>query len=277
LVARVEAALGRSAKAWRKPHTGVTPAQRFVVTFVDGSTAFVKAPVDAQTSEWSRMEHHVLSHLGADYAPRVLYADDSLLVTEDLSGAYWPADNPGPDGAVTWLPGQVDALLTTLRAFRDAAPGLELPALASGKPPVWPGIAADPERYGVVPRHWLAPLCEAEAAIPFAGAGLVHNDVRSDNVCFADRRVVLVDWTNARRGNPLFDQVELALTYSIEGGPAPWELVADADLFPIWQAGFLLARSVDLDGVAPAWLVAVFRRLATVAVAWSARVLNLRA
>ena len=274
LVAAVEAVLQKRANQWRKPHTGITAAQRFVVTFDDGSSAFVKAPTDAATREYSRMEHHVLSQLRGEFVPRVLHTSETLLITEDLSEAWWPADNPGADGPVTWKPGQVEALLVALDRLADAAPELPLPELASGKPPVWPRIAAEPEAFGVAATLALA-LESAEAQLDFAGDAIVHNDVRSDNVCFIGDRAVLVDWTNARRGHPAYDRVEIALTYAIEGGPPPWELVPDDAGFPVWHAGFLLTKAHDLAHVAPDWLVAVMKRCAAIAVAWSERNLSL--
>jgi hypothetical protein len=278
LVAAVELALAKRAQTWRKPHTGVTPAQRFVVTFEDGSSAFVKAPVDAQTSDWSQHEHFVLSHLDADFMPRVLFSSSSLLITEDLSDAYWPADNPGADGPVRWEAGQVEQLLDTLERVAVAAPALAVPSLAEGKQPLWQQIATEPDRYAspdLLPRAWLEPLMEAERALDFTGDALVHNDVRSDNVCFIGDRAVLVDWTNARRGPAVFDRAEFALTYAIEGGPPPHVLVPDADLVPVWLASLQLYRVAEFRGQAPAWLVSVFERLAVIALDWAARCLRL--
>src|SRR5205085_1927502 len=80
LAEAVQGALGKHAVAWRKPHAGITPAQRFVVSFADGTSAFVKAPVDTMTADWSRMEHHVLSQLEGDFMPRVLHASETLLI-----------------------------------------------------------------------------------------------------------------------------------------------------------------------------------------------------
>ena len=48
-------------------------------------------------------------------------------------------------------------------------------------------------------------LVAAETNTPLAGDALVHLDVRSDNLCFVEERVVLVDWNWACRGNRKVD------------------------------------------------------------------------
>src|SRR5262249_60385651 len=45
----VTSALGKEPVHWHRPHTGLSAAQRFVVRFADGSSAFVKAAVDDST------------------------------------------------------------------------------------------------------------------------------------------------------------------------------------------------------------------------------------
>lgn len=57
----------------------------------------------------------------------------------------------------------------------------------------------------------------------------MHFDVRSDNLCLLDDRTVLLDWNMLCCGNPEIDQVFFAQTITMEGGPAPWELLPRAD------------------------------------------------
>jgi hypothetical protein len=231
----------------------------------------VKAPVDDMTAAWLAFERAALEHIAEEFVPRVLHAADDILVTEDLSHAYWPADHPGEHGPVTWLPGQIDALLETLERVAVAAPFWDVPAYEPTR--YWPRIAREPHVFNV-PGEWIAPLAAAEDAAAFAGNALVHNDVRSDNVCFLDDRVVLVDWSNARRGNAKIDVAQLAVTLAIEGGPDPYDVLDDGSL-AAWQAGLLLTKAVDLRGQAPDWLVRVFERCSTVALTWAARCLDL--
>lgn len=57
----IASALGKEPVAWHRPHTGLSPAQRLVVQFADGSSAFVKAAVNRQSERWLRTEYQVLS------------------------------------------------------------------------------------------------------------------------------------------------------------------------------------------------------------------------
>ncbi|MGH3665186.1 MAG: hypothetical protein ACRDU8_03665 [Egibacteraceae bacterium] len=99
---RLEAALGATT-AWRATTGGYTRAHRFVVTFTDGRTAFVKATADGGggTTDWLRAEWTVTSQVRGPFLPRVVtWLDDDppALVLEDLSDGHWPP--PWPDGAV---------------------------------------------------------------------------------------------------------------------------------------------------------------------------------
>jgi len=208
LSARIASALGKEPVAWRTPHTGLSPARRHAVRFADGSSAFVKAAVDARTAGWLRTEHAILASVEASFVPRVVaWLDDAswpALVTEDLSAAYWPADR----FPVVWQPGQIDLLLATLCRVGELAPPVPLPDAAAGFAPQWPLIAGERDdvvALGLCSHGWLDrvldALCDAEARVPLAGDSLVHDDVRSDNLCFLGERVVLVDWGGALRGN----------------------------------------------------------------------------
>ena len=52
-----------------------------------------------------------------------------------------------------------------------------------------------------------------------AGEAFLHLDVRSDNICIADGRAVLVDWNWASLGNPRVDLAFWLPSLSHEGGP----------------------------------------------------------
>src|SRR5262245_35221112 len=95
LRALVASELGRGPVHWHTPHTGLSAAQRFVVRFADGSSAFVKAAVDDQTERWLRTEYEILSSVGGSFVPRPLAWMENgqrpVLLVEDLSGAHWPA------------------------------------------------------------------------------------------------------------------------------------------------------------------------------------------
>jgi aminoglycoside phosphotransferase len=101
-------------------------------------------------------------------------------------------------------------------------------------------------------------LAELESGWPDAVAGptLLHGDVRADNVLVTDDGVVVfVDWPHACVGAPAFDLVAWAPSVTLEGGPAPEELLAlsevtpaaDRDLLAVLVAafsGFLVEHSL---------------------------------
>lgn len=58
----------------------------------------------------------------------------------------------------------------------------------------------------------IAELHERLHAIPYGGARLVHLDLHPDNVLLSPRGPVLIDWTNARAGDP---DADVALTWLI--------------------------------------------------------------
>ena len=94
LAARLQPFFGsRRPAAWRRPHGGYTPAERWLVTLGDGSSCFVKTGAGVWAARL-RVEHEVYSRLQADFLPRQLGWDDDgvapLLVLEDLSDAFWP-------------------------------------------------------------------------------------------------------------------------------------------------------------------------------------------
>jgi Ser/Thr protein kinase RdoA (MazF antagonist) len=58
------------------------------------------------------------------------------------------------------------------------------------------------------------------------GDGLIHGDVRSDNVLLTDDRVVFVDWTSTCTGAPWFEVVAMLPSVELEGGGAPEAVLA---------------------------------------------------
>lgn len=140
--------LGKTAVGWRAPEFGLSEAHRLVVTFGDGSAAFVKAATTDETAGWLRNEHRILEHLhGTGLGPEVLAWRDGvaqpLLVTEDLSAAYWPAagiENQGGGTSTLWRPGDIDVLLRTLDRLRGVPLPPETARTSSWPGPQWPRI-----------------------------------------------------------------------------------------------------------------------------------------
>jgi aminoglycoside phosphotransferase (APT) family kinase protein len=159
---------------------------------------------------------------------------------EEIDGS--PPSNP-------WTSAELEAVLSAVEA---------MVAMADPSPVTGPAPAADylagqfggfatllaDRRSGVEPwvaRH-LDRLAAAEAPWPDVvnGTGLVHLDVRSDNVLLTTGGdVVFVDWANAVIGAPWIDAVCMLPSVALEGGPAPEE---------VWS-GRSLSAMTDPDAV----------------------------
>lgn len=244
---RVSRVAGRKPVAWTQVERGYTPAERWVVRFEDGSTAFAKVGVNDLTAGWLRAEHVVYSQLGGDFLPRFLGWDDDgaapILLLEDLSAAEWPPP---------WSGARVDAVLEALGAMRAAQPPKDLPSLEAWRDDLtnWWRVAEEPGPFlslGLCSENWLEAaspiLMAAEKGAVLEGDQLLHLDVRSDNICFAGRRSVLVDWNHASVGNARLDVVAWMPSLHAEGGPDPISLVSgDSELIAM-VAGYFAHRA----------------------------------
>ena len=274
------AALGAAPARWEPVVSGGYGSNtlHWRVELDDGSSVFVKDANDEVSAGWLRDEHRVYRSLEAPFLARFLGWHDeerTLLVLEDLSAAHWPPP---------WRAGEVDAVLATLEevAATPAPPGLprleELRARLNG----WNLVADDPHPLlstGLVTDEWLEAalpaLVQAGDTCDLAGEALVHLDVRSDNLCVCDGRVVLVDWNLACVGNPLIDVVSWLPSLRLEGGPEPWELVPESNGLAALLAGYFASRA-GLPTPATAPRVRPFQRAqAEVALPWAARELGL--
>jgi len=290
LVRRVEAHFGVKVVGWRKPHTGLTAAQRFVARFADGSSAFVKAAVDADTERWLRTDRLIMSTLSDDLVPRVVAwieaGEQSVLVLEDLSDAYWPADHFRVEGGrglpVLWKPGHLERVFQALDRLGAMTAPVTLPPLSGVLSAEWAAIAANPAPFlqlGLCSSAWLARaidgLVAAEKRVDLSGDALVHHDVRSDNVCLRSERVILVDWSEARRGCPSYDLAVFLTGCALEGGPDPFDVIPEGGALAGWMGGRMARRAMSETHRAPAWLIRVMKRMAVVDLQWAARSLGL--
>jgi hypothetical protein len=205
---------------------GYTPALRRIATLADGSTAFVKAAVNELTAGWLAVEKRSYESLaGAAFLPRYVGCDDEVLVLEDLRGGRWPPP---------WCTGDLDRVLAMLDDVARHEPPADVDELALRR--MWSHIADDPAPFlglGLCTREWfdrsIDAVVGAEARCSLAGDALVHFDVRSDNLCLLDDRVVLIDWNGTARGRGDFDAHCLAQSVAVEGGPSPDEILPNAD------------------------------------------------
>jgi 2-polyprenyl-3-methyl-5-hydroxy-6-metoxy-1,4-benzoquinol methylase len=279
---RVAKLAGKKPDSWRRIARGYTPAERWQITFADGSRAFAKFGSTPATASWLRAEHGVYAKLSARFLPAMLGYDDHaerpLLLLEDLSHAWWPPP---------WRAGDVERLLEAMRevAATPVARGA-LPELESerGRFAGWLNVERDPAAFlslGLCSQGWL------EAALPsllmaqdlalLGGSELVHGDLRSDNLCLTEGRVVLVDWNGARRGNAAYDLAALAPSLRLEGGPLPDELVPGEGALGVLVCGYFAANA-GLRPIPDAPMVRKIQlRQLRIALEWAARALGLPA
>jgi len=184
--------------------SGYTRARKWRVTLDDGTRLFAK--------EAGAAEIVVYEAVRRDFLPKLHDVRGEVLLLEDLSAAHWPP--PYPDDCA--------ALFAALDEVAATAPPAQLPRLTEAS--AWAAIAAEPRpllALGLCSARWLEHalplLIEAEARLPRSGSGLVHNDVWVGNLCFTGRGVVLVDWAEARIGNPRIDLAFALLSLRVEG------------------------------------------------------------
>jgi Phosphotransferase enzyme family len=225
LPAPVEAAVAEAAGARpvASQHVvaGHTHAEKWLVELAGGGRAFVKAAIEETARAQLEREASLLEAVGAPYMPRAHGAatveDWSVLVLEDLSHGRWPP--PYPDRG--------EALLETVRQVSATTPPAGLHRRPAGRPhgTYWERIAADPEpvvAHGLFSEAWLEEalpvLDAAEASAKLDGTDFIHDDVWAENVCYADRGAVLIDWASASIGDRRLDLAYTLL--SIRSSPA---------------------------------------------------------
>lgn len=272
---RVAAIVGRDAVAWQSVSGGYTPAARWRVD-MGGYSLFVKAATTELTARMLRSEMRVYESVAAPFLPVYHGGDDDgaapLIVVEDLGEARWPPP---------WDDRLVEAVVETLALVHDcpAPQGLAPPPAAAAG---WRTVAEDPKPFlalGIATASWLeaclGDLLSTEAACPTDGSALTHFDVRSDNLCLAGSGMKLVDWAEARAGNPALDVGFWLPSLAFEGGPLPERILPDAPEVAAWVAGFFAARA-GLAEIADAPRVrSVQRAQLSTALPWAVRALDL--
>jgi len=226
-VTRAERLLGREAAGWtRVVSRGWSLNEHWTVAFRDGTRAFLKLASIDPSPQWVRDEVRVYEAVRGPFMPAFLGfedGDDPLLVLEDCS--------PGATFPPPWSRAQIDAVLATLDEVAETEPLGELPRLVDYGLQGWHTVADDPEPFlslGLVSAEWLErSLPRLLEPVPIDGESIVHCDVRSDNLCVRDDRVVLFDWNHAAVGNPAFDVAFWLPSLTLEGGPRPDEIASD--------------------------------------------------
>ncbi|MBO0810487.1 MAG: phosphotransferase [Microlunatus sp.] len=277
---RVAAAVGRDVIGWERPECGLSAAERWVTRLAGGSSVFVKAATDPDTASWLATERRALEVAGTELGPAVIdWLDDGefpILITEDLSGSYWPAGT----GSVSWRDGDMAAVFDGLARLRDR-PGDDLARLPE-PPSRWEDLLAGGSlvRAGWCSRNWTdrngpAVITADRRALSGDGLVLVHGDVRSDNLCIGiDGRARFVDWSQAGAGDRFRDLALLLPTLRLEGGPPPSDVLTEPAGLITRLAGATIARAFG-DRRGPDWLQEVLRQLALINLVWVCDVLDL--
>jgi hypothetical protein len=219
---------------------GYTLMEHWLVALEDGTRAFAKVAVDEPTAGFLRDEHRVYSQVDEAFAPKLLgWHDDGrlpILVLEDLTDAHWPPP---------WREGDVAAVLQALDELHATTPPEGLPQLTLAELHTWSEVEADTEPFlslGLCTPAWLEralpELLAATERCVIAGDSFLHLDTRSDNICIADGRAILVDWNWASVGNPDVDAAFWTPSLFVEGGPPPTEVLPDAGDLTAVVSGF---------------------------------------
>lgn len=284
LLSLIEDSIGKKTIHWTVPDCGLSAALRFSVTFEDDSKVFVKASTDELTEYWLRNEHLALSTIGGLCAPKIIDWIDKpgirpVLISQDLSDAYWPASHHG----VVWRDGDPALLIDAVQKLSSQDAPATLLAMTNWKTPYWPLIAANPDTFiasGFCSASWFNQskdaLILAESKSDLTGNALVHGDIRSDNICIAGSQIIFVDWSHAARGNKNHDLATLLPTLHLEGGPAPYEIMPDGGSEAASAAAGLFER-LQADQAMPQWLSNVFMKLIAIDLEWTAQCLGLEA
>ena len=277
---RIATVIGSTPTRWRRiTGRGYTPAERWVFTLPNGSSAFAKVGTTEDTANWLRDERRVYARVQAEFLPRLLEWDDDpaspILLLEDLSGGEWPPP---------WSAERVGRVRRMLEQVRRADPPEVLPRLEEWRSRLasWTDVRDDPEGFlalGLSSREWLdralPTLIAADRSAVLQGDQLVHLDVRSDNICFLGDRTVMVDWNLACVGNAKIDPVGWAPSLHHEGGPPPEEVAAGHPELTALVTGYFAHRA----RLAPIPTAPRVRRVQLdqlrVALPWAARALGL--
>ena len=273
----IETIFRKKITKWIKPDFGLSSTYRFSITFEDLNRVFVKAATDAETTQWLKTEYKILSSLNIDFIPKIIKwietpSNYPILIMEDLSEAYWPANKNG----VKWRKKHIPILIEKIKEISNINSIPVLPHLKNKNYSVWESIAVNPENFlklKCCSKNWLQEnieyLIRAEKSSDITGENFIHGDIRSDNICFLGSEPKFVDWSNSCIGNKNFDLINFLPTLYLEGGPNPYENLSDAGNEVISLCGSHIERLKNKN--LPYWLKNVFRKLIIIELEWSAK------
>lgn len=277
LLSRIERLIGTRVESYSRVERGYTPSLRLLCATNAGSF-FVKIGTTPSTSWNINREIHVYNRLRGDFMPQLVaweeHESEPILITEDLSMHHWPP--PWNEKLINLTLAQIDALHNTSAEIENFAEVHE----ALG--PNWRALSESPGPFlslEIADAQWLEDalpsLISYEEKCPTEGESLTHWDLRSDNICFTERRAIFVDWNGACLSNPRLDLGFWLPSLACEGGPLPEKILPDAPEVAAWVSGYFAARA-GLPEISDAPRVRqVQRQQLGTALAWAVRALAL--
>ena len=237
--AEIEGVLGSAVVEAVGQRGGYGPSLAARCALADGRRVFIKAVSPAQNPDSPGMTRREARNRGvppADApAPALLHTLDDgewiALVFEEVDGRA-AARRRG-------MPTSSTGCFAAIRALGDLAPRAPLPtgrrALRRDVHRLAHACAAKRATRRRDPwcRDRLDELAAVEARWEeaTAGDGLIHGDVRSDNVLLTDDgRVVFVDWTSTCTGARWFEVLAMLPSIELEGGGEPEAVLARSGL-----------------------------------------------
>jgi aminoglycoside phosphotransferase (APT) family kinase protein len=216
---------------------GYGPSLAARCALADGRRVFIKAVSPAQnpdTPKMMRQESYIAGCLPPDVpAPALLHTIDDgewiALVFDEV---------PGRLPATPWHLDELDQVVRATRALGGLRPTGSLPTVADHYGPMFTGWRTLVNEAGDAPIDSWCRARWAELAAEEArweqltmGGGLIHGDVRSDNVLLTENgEVVFVDWTSTCTGASWFEVVAMLPSVELEGGGPPESVLARAGL-----------------------------------------------
>jgi hypothetical protein len=258
---------------------GYSTNRRWLVTLDNGRKLFAKEAVNDDTRRWLDLERKMYEAVIADFMPTYFGWDDTaeypVLFIEDLSTAEWPPP---------WTEPKIEAVRSVVAQINNTPAPAFLGSLAAEKQrhSGWYEVARSSEGFaslGVATDAWidanLESLLEAEASAQWEGDALLHLDIRSDNLCFSDSHVKVVDWNLARVGNGAYDLLFWLPSLHLEGGPAPWDVSVEEPEMIAAIAGFFARQAPQPDPWEGSTVRQFQRQQLEVALPWACKALGI--
>ena len=230
--ADLEEALGSRVVDAVNQRGGYGPSLAARCALADGNRAFIKAVSPEQNPDspgMMRREGRIAAALPTDApAPALLHLYDD---GEWVALAFEEVEGRLPD--TPWEEDELDRVLDATLALGELVPRTPVRPVAKQYGAMFTGWRTLATEARDAPmddwcRARLDELAHIEAGWEDAtrGDGLIHGDVRSDNVLLTDDRVVFVDWTSTCTGAPWFEVVAMLPSVELEGGGEPDAVLA---------------------------------------------------